>query len=61
MPQRYGSYKSVWERHKKWSEGGIWKNVMEALVSKGYSSGILEMDWLSIDSCIIPAKKGEDS
>jgi hypothetical protein len=59
MPQRYGYYKSVWERHKKWSECGVWKKVMEALVSNGYASGKAKMDSVSIDSSTIPAKKGE--
>lgn len=27
MPAEYGSHKSVWERHKIWSESGVWKRV----------------------------------
>jgi transposase len=23
MPTKYGSYKTVWERHKKWSDKGV--------------------------------------
>jgi transposase len=26
MPPKYGSYKTVWGRHKKWSIKGVWKN-----------------------------------
>jgi transposase len=59
MPSRYGSHKSVWERHKKWSEKGVWKRVMDSLVAKGYSEGAVKVDSLSVDSSTVPAKKGE--
>ncbi len=59
MPEKYGPHKSVWERHKKWSENGTWKRVMDALVARGYSEGIVKVDSLSIDSSTVPAKKGE--
>ena len=36
MPSKYGSHKTVWERHKKWSEQGVWKAIMDSLVSHGY-------------------------
>jgi hypothetical protein len=58
MPLKYGSYKTVWERHKKWSEQGIWKNIMDSLVSYGYQKGLVDADDLSIDSSTVPAKKG---
>lgn len=59
MPEKYGSDKSVWERHKKWSENGTWKRIMDALVAKGYSEEKVRIDSLSIDSSTVPAKKGE--
>jgi len=58
MPAKYGSHKSVWERHKKWSEKGTWERIMDALAAKGYSEGKVKVDSLSIDSSTVPAKKG---
>jgi transposase len=58
MPEKYGSHKTAWERHKKWSENGTWKNLMDALIAKGYSLGAVKIDSLSIDSSTVPAKKG---
>lgn len=60
MPLKYGSYKTVWERHKKWSEQGIWKNIMDSLVSYGYHhAGLINVNDLSIDSSsTVSAKKG---
>lgn len=58
MPSKYGFYKTVWERHKKWSEQGVWKRVMDSLVSRGYHKGLIDVNDLSIDSSTVPAKKG---
>jgi transposase len=58
MPPKYGSYKTVWERHKKWSIKGVWKNIMNSLVSCGYTLGLLNIDYLSVDSSTVASKKG---
>jgi transposase len=53
-------YTTAWRRLKRWEEDGTWKKVLDSLVSKGYSLGIVRMDELSIDSTTVPAKKGEE-
>jgi transposase len=58
MPSKYGSHKTVWERHKKWSEKGVWKRIMDSLVSHGYQTGLINADDLSVDSSTVQAKKG---
>ena len=58
MPSKYGSHKTVWERHKKWSEIEVWKGIMDSLVSHGYQTGLVNADDLSVDSSTVPAKKG---
>ncbi len=40
------------------SEQGIWKRVMDSLVSYGYQKELVDANELSIDSSIISAKKG---
>lgn len=55
------SYTTAWRRLKRWEEMGIWKRMLDSLISKGYASGIVKMDSLSIDSTTVPAKKGEGS
>ena len=60
MPPKYAFYKTVWERHnKKWSTKGIWKNIMSSLVSRGYTSGLINIDDLSVDSSTVASKKGD--
>ena len=44
--------------HKKWSERGVWKNIMDSLVSYGYQKGLVNVNDLSIDSSTVHAKKG---
>ncbi|MDG7016206.1 MAG: transposase [Nitrososphaerota archaeon] len=51
-------YTTAWRRLKRWEEDGTWKRILDTLVSKGYSLGIVKMDKLSIDSTTVPAKKG---
>jgi len=50
--------KTVWERHKKWNEKGVWKAVMDSLVSHGYQKGLINADDMSVDSSTVAAKKG---
>jgi len=50
MLTKYGSYKTVWERQKKWSVKGAWKNIMKSWTDK--------QDDLSVDYTTSAAKKG---
>ncbi len=40
------------------SDKGVWKNIMNSLVSRGYTSGLIKIDDLSVDSSTVAAKKG---
>lgn len=59
LPEKYGDDVTAWRRLRDWEELGVWKRMMDALVAKGYSMDVVDMDSLSIDSDTIPAKKGE--
>ena len=59
LPSEYGDDVTAWRRLNRWEKEGVWKSIMDALIKDGYSSGKLELDFLSIDSTTIPAKKGE--
>jgi transposase len=59
LPEEYGDDVTAWRRLRDWEELGVWKRIMDALVARGYSIDIVDMDSLSIDSDTIPAKKGE--
>jgi len=58
MPARYSSYKTCWRRLKLWSEMGVWKRMLEALISKGYSMGRLSLDRVAVGNTTVEARKG---
>jgi hypothetical protein len=43
---------------RKWSEKGVWKNIMDFLVSHRYHKGLIDVNDLSTDSSTVPEKKG---
>jgi len=59
MSARYGSYKTCWRMLKRWSEEGVWKRILEALISKGYLMGRLSLERVAVDSTTVEARKGE--
>jgi transposase len=59
LPEEYGDDVTAWRRLRDWDEKGVWKRIMDALISRGYSMDVLDLDSLSVDSDTIPAKKGE--
>lgn len=50
-------YTTAWRRLRRWEEG-VLKTILDALIARGYSLGVVKMDSLSVDSITIPAKKG---
>lgn len=61
LPEEYGDDSTANRRLRRWEKQGVWKRIMDALLSDGYSKGTLNVDNLSIDSDTIPAKKGVSS
>ena len=49
MPERYGSWSTVYDRFKKWSDGGIIEAIFEALTIDA------DMQDISIDSTAVDA------
>jgi len=50
LPAKYGSYKTCWDRFRRWSVRGVWSKVLEALIAMGYSTGKLRLDKVAVDS-----------
>jgi hypothetical protein len=47
-----GSYKTCWDRFRRWSVMDVWSKILEALISMGYSTGRLSMDRVAVDSLL---------
>ena len=43
------SYKTCWDRFRRWSVRGVWSKVLEALIAMGYSTGKLRLDKVAVD------------
>lgn len=61
MPRRYGDDSTANRRLRRWEDGGVWKRIMDALISEGYGNGTVKMEELSIDSSTMAARKGGSS
>jgi transposase len=59
LPKEYGDDYTANRRLRRWEKReGVWKRIMDALLSDGYSEGRLSIDKLSIDSDIYQSKRG---
>jgi transposase len=49
LPERFGPWKTVYERHRKWSADGTWERLFQQILAVADSEG--EIDWEgSVDS-----------
>ena len=48
LPERFGTWNSVWRRFDRWSAKGVWLRVFEELKDP-------DLEWLSLDSTVIRA------
>jgi transposase len=59
MPPKYGHYSTAFRRLKHWQTQGIWTRILKTLITKGYTTGKLSIEKVSVDSTTIEAKEGE--
>jgi len=59
MPECYGSYVTAWRRLKRWSEEGVWEELMESFRDSTYQDDKFSMDIVCVDSTFVETKKGE--
>jgi transposase len=55
LPERYGSWKTVYSRFRRWNQQGIWDQVFNALIAEAHRRGELNWDLHHIDSTIVRA------
>ncbi|MGW1642357.1 IS5 family transposase [Streptomyces lavendulae] len=54
LPDRFGPWKTVYERHRVWSADGTWQRLLQQVQAEADAAG--EIDWdISVDSTIVPA------
>jgi transposase len=50
LPARYGSYKTCWDRFRRWSVMGVWSKVLETLTATRYLNRRLSLDKVAVDA-----------
>lgn len=54
LPERFGPWKTVYERHRLWSADGTWERLLQQVQAAADIAG--EIDWdVSVDSTIVRA------
>ena len=54
LPERFGPWKTVYERHRLWSADGTWERLLQQVQAAADAAG--EVDWdISVDSTIVRA------
>ncbi|WP_405764216.1 IS5 family transposase [Streptomyces sp. NBC_00080] len=54
LPERFGPWKTVYERHRLWSGDGTWERLLQKVQAAADAAG--EIDWdISVDSTIVRA------
>ncbi|MFC8176683.1 IS5 family transposase [Streptomyces sp. NPDC057325] len=54
LPERFGPWKTVYERHRLWSADGTWGRLLQQVQAAADAAG--EIDWdISVDSTIVRA------
>jgi transposase len=54
LPERFGPWKTVYERHRLWSADGTWERLLQEVQAVADAAG--EIDWdVSVDSTIVRA------
>ena len=48
LPERFGSWNSVYRRFRRWAKAGLWQSIFDELQEP-------DLDWLMIDSTIVRA------
>jgi transposase len=60
LPQEMGCGSGVtcWRRLKEWQEAGVWERLLSVLLDRLGGDEQIEWERASLDSAIIPAKRG---
>ena len=54
LPERFGPWKTVYERHRLWSADGTWERLLQQIQAAADAAS--EIDWdASVDSTIVRA------
>ena len=50
LPAWFGKWKTVYERHRRWSANGTWDKIFEAVLAEADAQGRIDWSMVSVDS-----------
>lgn len=57
LPERYGSWKTVYSRFRRWQRAGVWDRILEALLGAFEDRGGIDWELFLIDGTNVRAHK----
>jgi transposase len=55
IPERFGPWKAVYDRFRKWSRQGLWDRILRHLQAKEMRSGQIDWSLFCIDGAVVRA------
>jgi transposase len=57
MPERYGSWRTVYSRFYRWSKNGVWERIFSALQQRIDAEGGMDWDLHLVDGTVVRAHR----
>ncbi|WP_424887340.1 IS5 family transposase [Streptomyces sp. XH2] len=55
LPTRFGKWKTVHDRHRRWSADGTWDRILRAVQADADAEGLIDWSMVSVDSTVCRA------
>jgi transposase len=55
LPERYGNWKTVYSRFRRWQRAGIWDRLLAHLQAEGDAAGALDWELHFVDGTVVRA------
>ena len=55
MPERYGSWSTIYSRFNAWARAGVFQGLMDALIAEAAARGLVGLELVSVDSTVVRA------
>ncbi|MGW1501188.1 IS5 family transposase [Streptomyces mirabilis] len=50
LPERFGNWKTIYERHRRWSADGTWDRILQSIQADADAHGRIDWSMVSVDS-----------
>ncbi len=57
LPERYGPWKTVHGRFRRWTQSGLFQRILEALEARARQADRIDFEFAAVDGSIVRAHK----